>query len=75
MSERLSDDLNTILRRQASEMRAEVEAGLFHRPGPGGRIGRIVLHLVGAAAVGVFAAGLSLAVIVLVLNLLFHYSP
>lgn len=59
----------------AAEGRAQLESALFGRPSGANRLRLALLRGLGAVALGIFAAGLSILSVVVLLNLVMHYSP
>jgi hypothetical protein len=59
----------------AAEGRARVEEALRHRTSRAERVRVALLRMVGAIAIGTAAAGFSILAMVVLLNLVMHFSP
>ena len=75
MAQALPNDVSRRLQSEAAAGRDRIEAELFPERPRRMRFRRLLLQAAGAVAIGVFAAGVSVFLAVIVLNLLFHYSP
>jgi hypothetical protein len=63
------------IRFRAAEAQIELERALGTGPPETPRALRLAQLLLASAMIGLFAAGLSVAAILVILNLVFHYSP
>ena len=75
MTDAPDTDGEMLMKAQVYEMRRQIERDLFRRPNLLERFRRFLLLCLGAAAVGCLAAGVSLLVLVVLLNLVFHFNP
>jgi hypothetical protein len=63
------------LRREVYAERVAIERAVFGGPGILARFWLFLMRALGAAAIGLVAAGFSVLAIVVLLNLFFHYAP
>ncbi|MEX0284559.1 MAG: hypothetical protein AB3N23_08095 [Paracoccaceae bacterium] len=63
------------LRREVYAERLGVERAVFGNPSLTHRLWLALMRVLGAAAIGLVAAGFSILAIVVLLNLFFHYAP
>ena len=62
-------------RRHAADFRADIERQIQRDPSALERFRRFCFRALGAVSVGFLAAGFSIFVLVILLNLVFHFSP
>jgi hypothetical protein len=73
MADPLPSETRVRLQTLAAEGRRDIERHLFPQYANTGRM--VILRAIGAVGLGIFAAGLAVFLIVVVLNLVFHYGP
>jgi len=75
MADPLSPDVLASLQTIAAIGRRQIERHLFPWPLRGDAWRLTILRAIGAVGIGVFSAGLAVLLIVVILNLVFHYGP
>ncbi len=75
MPDPLPPDLQTRVQMLAAAGRAEIERHLSPLPFRSNAWRLAVLRAVGAVGIGVLTAGLAVLLIVVIVNLVFHYRP
>jgi len=75
MTDPIPEDVGIQVRLMVQRYRDELGEDIFEVDARWSRFRRIIIRVIGAMAVGVFASGVAIMATVVLLNIFFHFSP